>query len=72
MVMIPLIVVTKHIDEQPQYLCHEIAEYDGDGDEDEDHKYALNWIFGGDVPVGDGCDHCDAEVHDVGVHLRPG
>lgn len=32
---------------------------------------ALYWIFGGDVSVGDGGDHCDAEVNDVGVHFIP-
>lgn len=72
MVMFSLIIVTKHIDQQPQDLGHQIPQDDGDGDEDEDHEDALYWIFGGDVPVGYGCDHCDTEVHDVGVHLRPG
>lgn len=72
MVMLPLIIVTKHINQQSQDLGHQIPQDDGDGDEDEDHEDAFYWIFGGDIPVGDGCDNCDAEVHDVGVHLRPG
>ena len=71
-VMLPLIIVAEHVDEQSQDFGHQVPEYDGNGDKDEDHKDALNWILGCDIPISDGSDHCDAEVHDVRVHLRPG
>lgn len=70
--MLPLIIIGKHIDEQSQDLGHQISEDDGNGDKDEDHKDTLYWVFGCDIAIGDCCDHCYAEVHDVCVHLRPG
>ncbi len=61
----------KECDHDSEYFSHDVSPKDGNCDKCDAGVYAFDGVFGGDVSICDGGDHCYAVVHDVGIHLVP-